>query len=98
MSEKITIDNQQVTDGGRVLLNPASATTRVEVQKDFNSFLYNIPNLNKNTFIDLSRKFTPDICPCPLQQRKYICRIIWQLSQNMLTLHSQTRNKSNKHL
>lgn len=38
MSEKITIDNQQVTDGGRVLLNPASATTRVEVQKDFNSF------------------------------------------------------------
>lgn len=24
--EKITIDNQQVTDGGRVLLNPASAT------------------------------------------------------------------------
>ena len=35
---KITIDNQQVTDGGRVLLNPASATTRVEVQKDFNSF------------------------------------------------------------
>jgi hypothetical protein len=63
MSEKITIDNQQVTDGGRVLLNPASATTRVEVQKDFNSFLYNIPNLNKNTFIDLSRKFTPDIFP-----------------------------------
>lgn len=38
MSEKITIDNQQVTDGGRMLLNPASATTRVEVQKDFNSF------------------------------------------------------------
>lgn len=35
---KIIIDNQQVTDGGRVLLNPASATTRVEVQKDFNSF------------------------------------------------------------
>lgn len=24
--KKITIDNQQVTDGGRVLLNPASAT------------------------------------------------------------------------
>ena len=35
---KITIDNQQVTDGGSVLLNPASATTRVDVQKDFNSF------------------------------------------------------------
>lgn len=25
--EKITIDNQQVTEGGRALLNPASATT-----------------------------------------------------------------------
>lgn len=24
--EKITIDNQQVTEGGRALLNPASAT------------------------------------------------------------------------
>ena len=26
--EKIAIDNQQVTDGGRVLLNPAAATMK----------------------------------------------------------------------
>lgn len=42
--EKITIDNQQVTDGGRVLLNPASATTNGRnsfIQRDFdhNSFM-----------------------------------------------------------
>lgn len=36
--EKIAIDNQQVTDGGRALLNPASATTNGRnsfIQRDF---------------------------------------------------------------
>ena len=42
--EKITIDNQQVTDGGRVLLNPASATTNgrnsfIQRNFDHNSFM-----------------------------------------------------------
>lgn len=38
--EKITIDNQQVTEGGRALLNPASATTTSEKQitKAFRTF------------------------------------------------------------
>lgn len=42
--KKITIDNQQVTDGGRVLLNPASATTNgrnsfIQRNFDHNSFM-----------------------------------------------------------
>lgn len=43
--EKITIDNQQVTDGGRVLLNPASATTTSEKQitKAFRTFFVYTP-------------------------------------------------------
>lgn len=43
--KKITIDNQQVTDGGRVLLNPASATTTSEKQitKAFRTFFVYTP-------------------------------------------------------
>lgn len=43
--EKITIDNQQVTDCGRVLLNPASATTTSEKQitKAFRTFFVYTP-------------------------------------------------------
>ena len=36
--EKMAIDNQQVTDGGRVLLNPASATNIGVTSWDFNEF------------------------------------------------------------
>lgn len=56
------------------------------------------PNFYPKTICHRQQACTPDIWPCQLQQRKYICRIIWQLSQNMLTLHSQTRNKSSEHL
>lgn len=43
--EKIAIDNQQVTCGGRVLLNPASATTTSEKQitKAFRMFFVYTP-------------------------------------------------------
>lgn len=43
--KKTTIDNQQVTDGGRVLLNPASATTTSEKQitKAFRTFFVYTP-------------------------------------------------------
>ena len=43
--EKIAIDNQQVTCGGRVLLNPASATTTSEKQitKAFRTFFVYTP-------------------------------------------------------
>ena len=43
--KKLAIDNQQVTDGGRVLLNPASATTTSEKQitKAFRTFFVYTP-------------------------------------------------------
>lgn len=42
--KKTTIDNQQVTDGGRVLLNPASATTsEKQITKAFRTFFVYTP-------------------------------------------------------
>ena len=43
--KKLAIDNQQVTNGGRVLLNPASATTTSEKQitKAFRTFFVYTP-------------------------------------------------------
>ncbi|MFW5493717.1 MAG: hypothetical protein ACOCOR_05840, partial [Prevotella sp.] len=49
--KKIAIDNQQVTDGGRVFLNPASATITSEVvdNQHFGRFPVFIPDTFKTT-------------------------------------------------
>lgn len=49
--EKITIDNQQVTEGGKALLNPASATTNGR-----NSFIQR--NFDHNSFMSVAETRT----------------------------------------
>ena len=44
--KKISIDNQQVTDGGRVLLNPASATKNGRISlKQRSSTFYRVSDM-----------------------------------------------------
>lgn len=55
--KKLAIDNQQVTDGGRVLLNPASATTTSEKQitKAFRTFFVYTPVQGSNSKAQIYR-------------------------------------------
>lgn len=56
--EKIAIDNQQVTDGGRALLNPASATKNGRIsftQRDFDHYqLYSVAETHSDSSSDAS--------------------------------------------
>ena len=55
--KKLAIDNQQVTCGGRVLLNPASATTTSEKQitKAFRTFFVYTPVQGSNSKAQIYR-------------------------------------------